>query len=247
MNTFYSYVSNVLPDCIKLNMFKLVGFLLILKNVIYSSDMFLYIFRPFHSVKYYEKSDKYMTISTLNIVGQTHRSLLCLKHPDCYYFNESDIKISNELILVDNMSLYDKVLQKFRKKKIFNESFVSGLEMSNYPSESNVSFLTIEYIHPKLSGHLNIVLDKEHLRVGNQILSPRFVSRYLAYTYGTHVIFEDMDYSIVIIDNYLNIYTIDKDNIIYLGIDNYIVENIVDDSKTVKKDKNNNITKSKLM
>lgn len=87
--------------------------------------------------------------------------------------------------------------------------------------KSNVRFLCIEYKHPKLSNVLNIILNEKCFYKDNEILSPCFLSRYLAYNYGTHMFFEDMNYTLTIIDSNLNFLTINKDSSIKLLIDDY--------------------------
>jgi DNA polymerase family B, exonuclease domain len=93
---------------------------------------------------------------------------------------------------------------------------------------SNTSFISIEYVHPKLSNPLSIKLPKNYFLVGNEILSDIFVCRYLSYEYGRHVIFADMEYKLNIIDSNVNILSIGKDKYIVLTEDGYLVKDIED-------------------
>jgi hypothetical protein len=178
--------------------------------------------RPFYSLKYSELHQSYKSRTTLNILGETDRELYCIKTSDSYHFSEQNVENFAKLVLVEDESLIKNLRQIFGYgRKVFNESFIETQPVTEKFCKSNVSFISIEYSHPKLANHLDIVLDKRYLNKGSQILSPLFVSRYLAYKYGTHTFFEDMNYTLSIIDNYLNIFTIDKDKMVILGYNDY--------------------------
>lgn len=88
---------------------------------------------------------------------------------------------------------------------------------------SHTFFINIEYTHIKLYQPLNIKLSAKYFVAGNEILSNIFVCRYLSYTFGKHVLFEDMNYKLNIIDSNVNIFTIDKNQHIILSANGYEV------------------------
>lgn len=218
----YYYVNLYLPNIFKVCALTVVNCFFRFKAFVFSSHIYSYIFRPFYSIKYSESHQLYTSRTTLNILGETDKELYCVKKDGSYYFFEQTFENHEKIILVEDESLNKNLCQIFGYgRKVFNESFVERPLVTNIYCKSNVGFLSIEYSHSKLANHLDIVLDKRYLNKGSQILSPLFVSRYLAYEYGTHTFFEDMDYTLSIIDNYLNIFTIDKNKIIILGDNDY--------------------------
>jgi len=68
---------------------------------------------------------------------------------------------------------------------------------------STVSFLTIQYTHPRQPQPVSIVLPKGMYTVGNELFSPIFVLRCLKYQ--TQSYYFDMNYSLKIIDNNIEI------------------------------------------
>jgi hypothetical protein len=92
---------------------------------------------------------------------------------------------------------------------------------------SNTGFISIEYTHPKLDKPLSIKIPRSYFVVGNEILTDIFVCRYLCYEYGKHVIFEDMDYKLNIIDSNIKILSIGKDKYIELTENGYSVKDNV--------------------
>lgn len=245
----FNYFNKFLPSFIKINALKLSVYCLHKKEDICSSRIYLYVFSPMYSVMYNERTDEYQSLSKLNILGETNRGLYCSKKNSSYVFVEQVIKNDERLVLVEDESLYRNVLQLLGYgKKIFNESLLTiPLPFSKIVRiDSKVRFISIEYSHPKLTGHLIINIPVEYCFEGNQILSPLFVCRYLAYNYGTHVFFEDMNYTLTIIDNYLNIFTINKDQKITLGIEEYEINHRTNvDTDTIVMSKNSSTKRKK--
>lgn len=245
---FY-YLNKFLPNFIKINALKLSNYFLHKKEDICSSRIYSYIFSPMYSVMYNERTDEYQSLSKLNILGETDRGLYCSKKNSSYVVIEQIIKNDERLVLVEDESLYRNVLQLLGYgKKIFNESLLTiSLPFSERVMiVSKVRFISIEYTHPKLTGHLIIKIPDEYLFEGNQILSPLFVCRYLAYNYGTHVFFEDMNYTLTIIDNYLNIFTLNKEQKITLGKEEYEINHRKNpDTDTIVMSKNSSTKRKK--
>jgi hypothetical protein len=90
--------------------------------------------------------------------------------------------------------------------------------------KSNVKFLSIEYNHPKLEKPISIELTNEYYYVNNQILSALFINRYLKYNEKDYCF--DMDYTINIMDDNLNIFTINSNQFIFLDKTEYQICNI---------------------
>lgn len=134
--------------------------------------------------------------------------------------------------------LFDKpvLMESFQdKSEIIIQMDVIAIDYSYFLEEyvpvdilvSNTSFISIEYTHPKLDKPLSIKIPRSYFVVGNEILTDIFVCRYLCYEYGKHVIFEDMDYKLNIIDSNIKILSIGKDKYIELTENGYSVKDNV--------------------
>lgn len=134
--------------------------------------------------------------------------------------------------------LFDKpvLMESFQdKSEIIIQMDVIAIDYSYFLEEyvpvdilvSNTSFISIEYTHPKLDKPLSIKLPRSYFVVGNEILPDIFVCRYLSYECGKHVIFEDMDYKLNIIDSNIKILSIGKDEYIELTENGYSVKDNV--------------------
>lgn len=84
---------------------------------------------------------------------------------------------------------------------------------------SNVKFIAIEYKHPAMKDAIPIELDRSWFLSGNQLLSDIFVRRYL--DYQSTPFHYDETYTITLIDNDMNIITIDNTQYVMLEKDNY--------------------------
>jgi hypothetical protein len=86
-------------------------------------------------------------------------------------------------------------------------------------SASNVKFIAIEYKHKLMKEAIPIELDRSWFLSGNQLLSDVFVRRYL--DYQPTPFYYDETYTITLIDNNMNIITIDNTQYVMLEKDNY--------------------------
>jgi hypothetical protein len=86
-------------------------------------------------------------------------------------------------------------------------------------SASNVKFIAIEYKHRAMKEAIPIELDRSWFLSGNQLLSDIFVRRYL--DYQSDPFYYDETYTITLIDNNMNIITIDNTQYVMLEKDNY--------------------------
>lgn len=109
----------------------------------------------------------------------------------------------------------------------YNSSYIYRIINKHYQDEdielpavaSNVKFISIEYTNPSQPQSIFIDLDKSVYMVGNEILSPIFIKRYLSYQpFAYHF---DYDYRVNIIDGDLNTITLKSNQHILLHADKY--------------------------
>ena len=85
--------------------------------------------------------------------------------------------------------------------------------------KSDVKFLSIEYINPDMKEPVSFILNKDLFQIGNEILSNAFVLRYLQYQTQYYVYAND--YTISIIDNKVNQFTLSSNQYILLDKNEY--------------------------
>lgn len=85
-------------------------------------------------------------------------------------------------------------------------------------------FLTIQYCHPKQKITIDIQFDKRIYIIGNEILSPTFVLRYLEYQ--SIPFYFDKDYTIDIMDTNINMFTLTSNEYICLEKDTYKIKKL---------------------
>ena len=86
-------------------------------------------------------------------------------------------------------------------------------------STSNVKFIAIEYKHAGMKDAIPFELDRSWFLTGNQLLSDIFVRRYLDYQPAPF--HYDETYTITLIDNDMNIITLDNTQYVLLEKDTY--------------------------
>ena len=106
---------------------------------------------------------------------------------------------------------------KYVYKSCYNGNVINNLNSSC--KKSNISFLSIEYIHPDMKEKIVIDLPKSAYLVNNTLLSALFIKRYLEYQYETHVF--DLNYKINIMDNNINMLSLKYPEMILLKEDSY--------------------------
>ena len=84
---------------------------------------------------------------------------------------------------------------------------------------SDVKFLSIEYSNPHMKEPVSFILNKDLFQIGNEILSNAFVLRYLQYQTQYYVYAND--YTISIIDNKVNQFTLSSNQYILLDKNEY--------------------------
>lgn len=87
---------------------------------------------------------------------------------------------------------------------------------------SNVRFLYIEFIHKGITVSLDI--PDEMMQIGNELFTPAFIYRLLDHTSASFSFLFDLDYHLVIVDEYLNSSNLDSGKYVVLEKDTYRVE-----------------------
>jgi hypothetical protein len=85
--------------------------------------------------------------------------------------------------------------------------------------KSDVKFLSIEYINPDMKEAISLTLNKDLFQIGNEILSKAFVLRYLQYQTQYYVYAND--YTITVIDDKVNQFTLNSKQYIILDKNDY--------------------------
>jgi hypothetical protein len=85
--------------------------------------------------------------------------------------------------------------------------------------KSDVKFLSIEYINPDMKEAISLTLNKDLFQIGNEILSKAFVLRYLQYQTQYYVYAND--YTITVIDDKVNQFTLTSNQYIILDKNEY--------------------------
>jgi hypothetical protein len=80
-------------------------------------------------------------------------------------------------------------------------------------------FLSVEYSHPEMTGTIVIEMDKGYWLEGNQLLSAAFVKRCLEYQNKPY--YFDMNYTLKIMDDNINIFEMGSDSYVMVGRDDY--------------------------
>ena len=89
---------------------------------------------------------------------------------------------------------------------------------------SKTHFLSIIYTHPKLDNGIHIEIPKNGLLQGNEILSQHFILRYLEYQ--SFPFWFDLKYTLQIMDNNINQFTLSSNQYLLLSEKEYIIKNL---------------------
>jgi hypothetical protein len=157
----------------------------------------------------YKYNEKYMEVVNSNDDE-------CLRYiKNIHDSNKSTISIAGLIIIkIENLYTY----------QLMNSTNFKYIEIEN--EISDVRFLSIEYSHPKMNKTLYIELSKNHLLIGNKILSFVFVLRYLHYNYSQYQYIFDEDYILTIMDNNINMITVNSKQYCELEESMYKIVNI---------------------
>ena len=102
---------------------------------------------------------------------------------------------------------------------------------ANYIVEkSDVKFLSVEYINPDMKEPIIFKLNKDVFQIGNELLSNAFVLRYLQYQTQFYVYAND--YTITVIDDKVNQFTLNSKQYVLLDKHEYKIITKEEKSKT---------------
>ena len=160
-----------------------------------------------------------------NINHSSLSSPSSFKIKEDYYFPpfsyEQNIIYEKDIVLwTYSISMaIDNIEKQFR---IINSQPLNEHEFETLqPRYSSVSFLDIQYHHPKMKDSLILEVPKDWCCVGNTLFSPAFVLRMLYYQTLPFVF--DMSYKLDIMDNSLNTISLDATQTIILKANSYNV------------------------
>jgi hypothetical protein len=169
---------------------------------------------------------------------------------DRYIFHEQYKTNFDEVFVSLSNVLYDTMNASFKMfchdtmsvdsslfiMKLLNEDkddmYIVSINEPQMPTtikKSPAKFLCITYKHPEMEKSIEINIDKSWFYAGNVLLSSTFVLR--ALKYQSQQFFFDMNYTICIMDNDINIITLGSEKHILLTEDGYEVigEEVVED------------------
>lgn len=86
---------------------------------------------------------------------------------------------------------------------------------------SSVRFLSVEYRHPAMDRPISLEIDKMFYLEGNHLLSAAFVRRCLEYQCEPELYYFDMNYTLIVLDNEVNIIELKSHQYVVLEKDSY--------------------------
>lgn len=142
-------------------------------------------------------------------LAQLPDSINALEHYDLIIYKVSDNKIDN----------YNYNIVILTPDSIKNESYKNI-------TTSSMSFLDIKVVY-NTNTYPIMFDDCNYYIVGNVLLDRAFIQWFLNNKYGV-IIEEDLDYTCIIMDNYINIVELHSSNYVIIENDSYLVVNILD-------------------
>jgi hypothetical protein len=138
-----------------------------------------------------------------------------------HVYSEEDFEIIRSIAKEDNTILSYMIL--FRDHEKYISRMVGKTLTPIQRKRSNEGFISIQYTHPDMEESIYIDLTSGYYLCGNELLSATFIKRYLQYQNLPYVF--DKQYTLHIIDNKINEFSIGYGKYLRLGVDNYqIVE-----------------------
>ena len=130
--------------------------------------------------------------------------------------------------IIDFESIYESmIVMNVKNTYYYRILYDTQRTFEPIPTLSNhcdTHFLTIQYCHPKQNTSIDIQLDKRIYIIGNEILSPTFVLRYLEYQ--PIPFYFDKDYTIDIMDTNINMFTLTSNEYICLEKNTYTIQKL---------------------
>ena len=164
--------------------------------------------------------------------GQTHTHTSMFNPKKSYFIKNSEIEAFYDLYEEAYNTEYRKTNRSILQMKCEDNRYTvrvlnSGeLDMQRNKIStdaliSNVRFITVKYMHPKMYSPIYIDLPRNYYIEGNELLSATFVLRCLEYQSEYYVF--DLDYIINVIDNDIKSFQLTANEYVYIGLDSYQV------------------------
>lgn len=138
---------------------------------------------------------------------------ICYNETEKYIPLESNL-LPSTFLATDSDSEQERLLIMRNCDHIISRIFRNNVDISLVKSRKH--FLSVEYTHPDMSNRIFIELDPKLYLIGNEILSSRFVLRYLQYQ-PEYYVFDDK-YVLNIMDSRIRMFTLSSSE--YIVIDN---------------------------
>lgn len=134
---------------------------------------------------------------------------------------QENVKYDKETVLW-TYSIYMTIENISKQFRIIKPQPLTEIEYENLtPQFSSISFLDIQYHHPKMKESLILEVPKEWCCINNHLFTPVFVLRMLYYQTLPFVF--DMSYNLEIMDSNLNMLTLNSSQSLVLKKDSYDV------------------------
>ena len=176
-------------------------------------------FHNFYNFYYYKQLHHYDHIShILNLFQHIYNSSILRTSA-----NYNNSYLLQKIILCRINDIYVSRISNFTQDNVFS-NLTKNIQDSFF-QKSNVSFLTIELA---CNNHVySISLDKSFFYVNNQILSTAFIKYYFQHNLpNENLLISYDDYTIHLMDNNINTFTIQNNQYITLSENSYQIENI---------------------
>jgi hypothetical protein len=163
--------------------------------------------------KYLEKYEFHSTKST---------SDKCIDAPTVF---NTAILLTNTKSFINNCNITQLLTMKNENQYIYRVLSPQKTVIPVYCNDlSKMNFLSILYTHSKMENAVYIEIPKNALLQGNEILSQHFILRYLEHQSMPFLF--DLTYSIQIMDNNINQFTLNSNQYVLLTETDYIVKTI---------------------
>lgn len=166
-------------------------------------------------------TEKYDSIIWLNMEAKSRATLVAKNFDQVVHeFTRRDWSEYNMeiVLLIKCDNLY---VSRIRGIPLIVREREDGTSMILSWEKSSVRFLSVEYCHPLMWAPISLEIDKGYYLEGNHLLSAAFVRRCLEYQNDPKDYYFDMDYTLTIMDNEINMIELTSKNYIILNKDGY--------------------------
>lgn len=154
------------------------------------------------------------------------------------FFGVFNLRIGDDFVSTDplNCKIAGHSNEGFRRSEAEIKTNLPEIAKDNYciPNDyylyfspfiqSNVYFLTVQYLHPKMTETIEIKIPESYYIVGNQLYSSIFVLRCLQYQSKRFVF--DENYTLEILDNNITIFQLKSNEYISIEKDEYKISGV---------------------